>query len=99
MNMGDALPITVLFTCHKCGLQRVQVIVRARGEGEDIRSWMDVVAEKCGQRHAFLSPACLERKADIAIPAPIREGDGIGVSGQSLPEKFSDDFLKSRGAN
>lgn len=97
--MADALPITVLFTCHACGLQRCRVLVRARGEHEDVRAWVEVVAAKCGERHAFLSPHCPERKVDLAIPMPTEKSHGVGMSAQTPPEKLSDDFIKSRGAN
>lgn len=90
--------ITVIFTCHKCGLQRVRVLVPVRGRKQDLKSWMDRVTELCGKRHTALSPTCTERKCDLAIPTPL-EGDGVGMSSMPVPETLSDDFLKSKGAN
>jgi hypothetical protein len=91
--------ITVLFTCHGCGLQRVRVLVRARERGEDLILWMQAVRAAVTKRHAGLAATCGKPEFDLAIPVA-REGDGVGMSmAENVPDKLSDDFMKSRGAN
>jgi hypothetical protein len=36
--MSDQTHITVCFTCHVCGLQRVRVLVPVRTQNEDLTS-------------------------------------------------------------
>jgi hypothetical protein len=91
--------MTVLFTCHKCGLQRVRVEVPLRTEGQDIVEWTQQTAQYCGDRHALLSPKCDEGKLDLIIPLPKNETDAIGVSAPPVPDMSNSDLLKSKGAN
>lgn len=91
--------LTVMFTCHRCGLQRVRVEVRFRRRDEDVKPWMDEVARQCGMRHAFLSGGCPEKKCDLAIPSPANKEDGIGMSASLVPDMSDSDMLKSKGAN
>lgn len=100
--------ITVLFTCHRCGLQLVRVEVPIRQAGQDIRHWMEQTAALCGRRHDALSRkllprGCPDRKVDLAIPLPAKEGDGLGMSMEAgwpdnMLQKLKND-LKSKGAN
>ena len=103
--MRESSVITVLFTCHRCGLQRVRVNVPARGSQQHIMQWMvEVVSAKVGARHSFLSPDCPEWKYDLAVPLPSNESDGIGMSADPLGDDTglwipSEDVLKRKGAN
>jgi hypothetical protein len=60
---------------------------------------MDKVVAKCGAIHDGLSPHCTEESIDLAIPMPEKSTDKIGESGHKVPDKFSDDFMRSKGAN
>lgn len=42
--------------------------VLARDEKQDIKDWMDYVAQEIANRHLLTSPRCGERRCDIAIP-------------------------------
>jgi hypothetical protein len=89
--------ITVLFTCHKCGIQRVRVPVKERTPGQDIKEWMDSVMVECGKVHKRISGRCDSRHLDLAIPVP--DKGPVGESAPEIKEPLSDDFMKSKGAN
>lgn len=97
--MSGAPFITVLFTCHKCGVQRVRALVRARRRDEDVRDWMLVAGQACGNRHGQVSPQCPQRELDLAIPAPLNEGDGIGMTAAAVPDDVKLPEMNSRAAN
>ena len=97
--MSDKSTITVLFTCHKCGLQRVRLEVTKRKSDEDVADWVKTVAQNCGDRHCFLAPQCPERQVDLLIPMPVNKTDGIGMSAQEVLDMEKSDLLNSKGAN
>jgi hypothetical protein len=93
--------ITVLHTCHGCGLQRCRVLVAARRPDEDITKWMEYVGIQIGKHHYNLAPTCTAETADIAIPLPPDEPDAYIGSPRSadIPDELGADFLKSKRAN
>ena len=62
------MKITVLYSCHACGLKRIEVDVLAR-ENEDVVAWMDAVGHKLSEDHARKSPHCRPQTlSDVMIP-------------------------------
>lgn len=62
------MKVTVLYSCHGCGLTQQPCEVDARGDKEDIMSWMEHVQFQVGQNHHFKSPGCASRVCDLMIP-------------------------------
>lgn len=91
--------ITVMFTCHGCGLQAAHVQVTKRAKNEKITDWMPKVQQAVANRHSFLSPNCTKRECDLAIPLPDDETSGIGMAAQKVVDGVVPNFMKSRAAN
>lgn len=92
--------LVVIFTCQKCGIQRVRVPVLARTSNQNIKDWMDIVVlPACAKRHLNLSPTCDSGKLDLAIPMLSDGSVPIGSSSPAVPETLSGDFMKSKGSN
>lgn len=68
--MGDT--IGVLYSCHLCGIENVEVAVRMRKPEEDVIKWMNgVVIVRLGLDHHSRSPHCRPDKLwDVKIPVP-----------------------------
>jgi len=67
--------ISVLYSCHKCGAEKVKVTVRERRDGEDVVAFVREVAREVGIHHRHRN--CSGDKADLMIPAPEK---GIGYA-------------------
>lgn len=66
--MNDAPKITCKYSCHLCGINKVEVDVPARGD-EDILQWMDVLAARLSADHRERSPHCRPiTLSDVMIP-------------------------------
>jgi len=60
--------ITVFYSCHLCGLNKVGVEVDARDK-EDVIQWMDYVGIRLSQDHKRRSPLCVPKELkDVMIP-------------------------------
>lgn len=60
--------IVVLYSCHHCGLAKIEVSVQAR-ENEDVIEWMETLGRHLSADHAKRSPHCHpERLSDVMIP-------------------------------
>lgn len=81
--------VTVMFTCHICGITKHRVEVPARTT-EDVMEWTHNTAYLCGIEHKKLSPSCTEDKADLYLPAP-PEAEFIGQQIEYM-EKTSTGF-------
>jgi len=68
--------LQVLYSCHGCGLENAAVTVAYRRDGEDIRSWIEDVAQLVANHHRQRSPECTKRTCDLKIP--LADGKGIG---------------------
>lgn len=49
--------IVVKYSCHACGLKRVDLSVRAR-ESEEVTTWMDATVRAVAADHRRRSPSC-----------------------------------------
>jgi hypothetical protein len=59
---------TIKYSCTLCGLQKVSVVVPARGE-EDVLVWMDATGLFLSDDHRKRSPACQTKELqDVMIP-------------------------------
>lgn len=61
--------ITVMYTCHLCGIVKAKVWVPERGQ-EDVIAFTERTALLCGQDHDARSPKCQAGKLDLWIPVP-----------------------------
>jgi len=62
------MTITVKYSCKLCGLDKVDVVVPARGT-EDVLTWMDTMGRFLGEDHHRRSPYCTPTKLqDVMIP-------------------------------
>lgn len=62
------MKVTVLYSCHCCGIRRQEVDVPARGE-EDVLVWMKTMGEHLSRDHHMRSPHCRpETLSDVMIP-------------------------------
>jgi hypothetical protein len=63
--------ITIRYTCALCGLIKVEVPVRVRGE-EDIVTWLETVAMVAiSADHRHRSPFCQSKRLDsMEVPMP-----------------------------
>lgn len=60
--------ITVMFTCHRCGVEKAKVSVRDRGKDEDVVVYVQDIMNEVGDAHSLRSPDCPERKVDLYLP-------------------------------
>lgn len=67
---------TVLYSCHKCKLHRVPVVVPAREE-EDVVAWMKETTEYLAQDHYKRSPHC-DTTALQEVMIPMTGRDKVG---------------------
>jgi len=68
----DKITISVLYSCHKCGLKDVKVQVPIREPNEDVKSWMDTTAILLGDDHNAKNPHCfLTELSEVKIPIPV----------------------------
>ena len=68
--------ITVKFTCKACGMEKVEVQVPARST-EDVRAWVESIAQMCGDEHCRRNPKCHSDRVDLMIPLP-KESEFVG---------------------
>lgn len=72
--------ITVLFTCHGCGLIDAKSHIRYRRPDEKIEDWMKEVQQQVGLTHSLLSRECKTRCCDLKIPLDSKDQQhGIGM--------------------
>lgn len=76
--------ITVLYTCHACGVTKQPVECRAREEHEDLIEWMNKVRWRVAKDHTRRSLLCEESKCDLMIPAPA-DSRWVGEKDGPLP--------------
>jgi hypothetical protein len=68
--------ITVKYSCHTCGLERVELNVKARGD-EDVITWMNSLGPQLAADHKKHSPKCNAQSVqDLMIP--VTGADKIG---------------------
>lgn len=91
--------ITVLFTCHTCGLQHVRTVVPSRRKGQDVIDWVNSAMVLCAARHKQLNPNCGTGHLDLAIPQPLNEGDGLGESAAPVGDTSGFKLMPSKAAN
>lgn len=61
--------ITVLYTCHGCGLTKVEVEVPVRPDTMDVVTWLQMVlGPPLAADHRRRSPLCVSDKHDLMIP-------------------------------
>lgn len=68
--MDDIKPtITVLYSCHFCGLTDIPVQVAARLPGDDLMAWMDQMGRVLSTDHFQRKPDCRPTKlSQVKIP-------------------------------
>ncbi len=60
--------ITCKYSCHLCGLKKIEINVKAR-EAEDLMEWMAILGAVLSADHNTRSPHCHpEKLADVMIP-------------------------------
>jgi len=61
----------VLYSCAKCGLQKIEVVVPDR-EAEDVVQWLEQIAAPLMSRdHDARSPdCCITELSEVYIPVP-----------------------------
>ena len=70
------MTIIVKYSCHGCGLTKVDVAVPAR-ESEDVVTWMDQTVRLAGADHRRRSPHCHPKAVqDLMIPMTGRDRIG-----------------------
>lgn len=64
------ITIEVMYSCRKCGLEKIKVQVPARtSKSVHIKKWMDATAYHLSRDHDRRSPRCRIRKlSEIMIP-------------------------------
>lgn len=67
--------ITVLYSCHGCGLRDRGVVVMAREPGESLEAWMSLCRAQVASDHWTSMPHCHSRVCDLKIPYA---GRGVG---------------------
>lgn len=66
------------YTCEECGLEKVEIPVRARRIGEDVVAWVnDAVTPAISASHAGRSPDC-DAKTITQVRIPIAGSKVIG---------------------
>ena len=62
--------LIVKYSCHQCGLKKIEVAVRLREEAEDIVKWVeDIVGWAIKDDHRLRSPDCNAKSVqDLMIP-------------------------------
>lgn len=61
--------ISILYSCHQCGLNDVAVAVRLREPHEDVLRWMDLVGLELSRDHDMKSPGCrITSLSEVKIP-------------------------------
>lgn len=70
------IKITVLYSCHKCGLNNVAIDVKAR-EQEDVIEWMEYLGGELARDHDRRSKRCITRHL-VDVKIPIEGADRIG---------------------
>lgn len=69
--------ITIRYSCHLCGLEKIHCDVPQREPGSNVIDWMKLVGVKLSDDHARRSPQCHpEKLSDVLIP--ITGADYIG---------------------
>lgn len=70
------MTITVLYSCHKCGLKDVGVELKARTD-EDLMDWMDMMGRSLSADHDRRSPGCVIQKLSY-VKIPMAGRDRVG---------------------
>lgn len=60
--------IEVMYSCSKCGANKVKFNTIARESKEDVVQWVNSVVSKCGDNHKALT-GCIPDALDLYIPA------------------------------
>lgn len=61
------MTITVFYSCAACAVVEAPVVVPARGD-EDVVTWTQATAARCGAAHALRSPHCFATMLDLKVP-------------------------------
>jgi hypothetical protein len=59
--------ITVMYSCHECGAEKIKITVPARKEGEDVSQFVNETARLVGIHHSHRG--CIGQTCDLMIPA------------------------------
>lgn len=66
----------VMYSCHLCGLRKIQLDVPAREE-EDVKAWLDATARLVHVDHQHRTPGCPNPKIDDLM-IPMTGTDRVG---------------------
>lgn len=71
------MSITIKYSCCKCGINKRDLEVPARSEGEDVVHWAEGLGEHMAKDHAAISPFCrVDEFSDVMIPLDNRNQIG-----------------------
>lgn len=76
MSDFSEVTVTVLYSCHLCGLIKIPVEVKARGE-ENISAWMDFLGHALADDHQKRNPNC-HPKTFSSVMIPMAGTDKVG---------------------
>lgn len=60
--------ISLMYTCHECGVEEDEVIVREHLGTEDILHWVDYALGVVNASHCNSSPCCRSKMVELRVP-------------------------------